>query len=127
MPSVFGNLNGASWRDSAEIVRSALLKYESKERSISRGNALANIFKQLIGMAADGDKQAAELIFNRLWGKPKQQVDITGEGATELVALFQAAAELRQRIADSQVLTIEHTQQQTVDASLAVPVEQSKP
>ena len=86
-----GNQNAARCRDSTLVVADVLSRYENQERSVRRGHALVHIIRGLVTQALDGDKHAAEIIFSRLWGKPKQQVDITGEGATELVALFQAA------------------------------------
>ena len=94
-----GNKNGLMGKDCAEVVRQALARYTNSQLKVSRGTALHRVFKMLIDKALiNQDVTAAEVILNRLWGKPKQQVDLTADDGALLAVMFATAQEMRAKL-----------------------------
>ncbi len=87
-----GNNNAAKNKPWAQALAWMAEHYEDIESRVERGQALREIARKCFADALAGDKDARREIGDRLDGKPKQQVEATGEGGGPLtVQLIQFA------------------------------------
>lgn len=76
-----GNSNAAKGKAWSEAVKRAIREKYGKEWDES----LAELAAQLVNAAAAGDLTALKEVGDRIDGKPKQQIEASGEGGGPLV------------------------------------------
>lgn len=81
-----------------KIIREALMlaaKRECKDESGGKTTYLNRIAAMVVSKAVEGDAQAYKELFDRIEGRPQQQLDVTHEGEiTHLSAAISAVDEL---------------------------------
>jgi hypothetical protein len=85
MSAPAGNQNAAKGKAWAEAVKKAIRTKYGKEWDES----LAELATQLVNAAAAGDLQALKEVGDRIDGKPKQQIEATGENGGPIVMGWQ--------------------------------------
>ena len=74
-----GNNNAGRGRQASKALEYALKNDGDISKCIGEIKALAEIWGVMIGKAKDGDGQAANMIMDRLEGKPGQSIMLTGD------------------------------------------------
>ena len=77
MGAPIGSTNRANGKRFANAVKAALEDYESD--GVKRGEALREIARGMVRDALAGDQTARREIADRLDGKPRQQVEVSGD------------------------------------------------
>jgi hypothetical protein len=85
MAAPLGNQNGAKGRQWSEAVKRAIRAKYGKEWDES----LQELAKQLVEAADKGDLAALKEVGDRIDGKPKQQIEASGEGGGPIVIGWQ--------------------------------------
>ena len=85
MSAPAGNQNAAKGKAWADAVKRAIRAKYGKEWD----EALADLARKLVDAADGGDFQALKEIGDRIDGKPKQQIEATGEGGGPIVIGWQ--------------------------------------
>ena len=81
MAAPVGNSNAAKGKAWSEAVKKAIRAKYGKDWEES----LADLAAQLVNAAAAGDLQALKEVGDRIDGKPKQQIEASGEGGGPLL------------------------------------------
>lgn len=85
MAAPVGNQNAVKGKAWAEAVKKAIRTKYGTEWD----EALAELAAQLVNAAAAGDLQALKEVGDRIDGKPKQQIEASGEGGGPIVIGWQ--------------------------------------
>lgn len=85
-----GNDYAAKGRIVEKMIHRALLQEDSLR--------LRKGVEKLLDQVAEGERWALEFVTDRLDGKPKQAVELSGDGDSPLVMLVQTAEEMRKKI-----------------------------
>lgn len=85
-----GNSNASKGRLVEQMIKRALMRDDYKR--------LHQGVERLLDQVADGERWALEFVTDRLDGKPKQAVELSGDVDSPLVMLVQTAEEMRKKI-----------------------------
>jgi hypothetical protein len=107
----FGNNNPGKNKPWADAVRAALTKFERDEDwvqkardkpipAVKRGTALDVIAERLVAQAVCGDQDAMAEIANRLDGKPRQEMELSGHVAMSALSDDDLRKEIRDTISE---------------------------
>lgn len=91
MAAPVGNQNAAKGRRWQDALNKALARYESKDPSVSAGEALDAIALHVVERAIDGNWDAISEIGNRLDGKAAQSLMLSGDADNPLVHRIERA------------------------------------
>lgn len=80
-----GNTNASKGKLFEGVIKRALMEND--------GAKLRSIVEKIIAKAEDGDMQAAREILDRIDGKPKQQVELSGDAENPVTVNFTHTAE----------------------------------